>query len=89
MISITYGYFTLDFEEIWMIAPAQLRIRGCGPAPAAAQALGGFTTKATMSFRINKMAFKTARYRGLRRSRRGKKQKKVIEDFSRPVNTGK
>ncbi len=34
-------------------------------------ALGGFTTKATMSFRMNRMAFDTARYRGLGRSQRG------------------
>jgi hypothetical protein len=45
----------------WMHRPL-LRIRGRGPALAAAQVREGFTTKATMLFRTNRMAFGNAPY---------------------------
>ncbi len=40
-------------------------------APNSWNGTGGLTTKATMSFRMNRMAFDTARYCGLGRSQRG------------------
>jgi hypothetical protein len=42
-------------------------VADCRPSP------GGFTTKATMSFRINRMTFNTARYCGLGCSQRGRR----------------
>ncbi len=44
------------------------RIGGWDPGLVAAQAWAGFTTKATTSFRMNRIAFDTVRYCGLGRS---------------------
>ncbi len=57
---------------VW-IASALLRIRGSGPRAGRRPSLGGLTSKARMSFRMNRMAFDTARYRGLGRSQRGRR----------------
>ncbi len=53
---------------VW-IAPALLRIGGCGPVMADRRSsLGGLTSKATMSFIINRIAFGTVRYCALGRA---------------------
>ncbi len=66
MLSIAYSRFWPDFEEKCMdcivpIADWQSR----GAALVAAPAWEGLPSKATMSFRMNRMAFDTVRYRGL------------------------
>ncbi len=57
---------------VW-IASALLRIRGYGLRVGRRPSLGGLTSKATMSFRMNRMAFYTAPYRGLGCSQRGRR----------------
>ncbi len=68
---------------VW-IASALLRIQSCGPRAARRPSLGGFTSKARMSFKMNGMAFNTARYRGLGRSQ----GEDVAPSGSGPVRSG-
>ncbi len=62
--SLTAIFGRILRKFVW-IAPAPLRIRRHGLRVGRRPSLGGLTTKARMSFRMNRMAFDTACYHGL------------------------
>ncbi len=72
MVSITYSDFSPDFEEICIDCSSAIADSGLRPRAGRRPSLGGLTSKATMSFRMNRMASNTARYCGLGRSQRGR-----------------
>ncbi len=84
MLSIGYSDFGPGFEEICMdcscpIADSRLR-RRAGGRPS----VGGLTTKATMSFRMNRMAFAAVRYCGLRYSLKESASKVLLRCCEQP-----
>ncbi len=87
MVSITYSYFSPDFEEICMDCSRPIADSGLRPRVGRRPSLGGLTTKATMSFRMNRMAFDAARYRGLMfpNGGRGKGFRAGAIQMSRPM----
>ncbi len=74
---------------VW-IASCPIADSGLWPRAGRRPSLGGLTTKATMSFRMNRMSFDTARYCGLGRSQRGRgtppgfRARQVLKPARRP-----